>query len=268
MNSTPKNNEPTSSESPSLAANFNKYFRIRVANTKALREKVFEIRHDVYCRELGWEEQQKSNTEVDEFDDYSYYCLLEHIATNTFAGCVRIVIPPANQLDLKTPFETHCLSSVRSDVIDFNKLPRGSFGEVSRLAVPEAFRRRRNEANKPFSINGIGGGHVFTDEERRNFPSIAVGLYLAILKLAQLCNHQVAFVMMEPRLNRRLKRFGFPFTQAGDVIEYHGSRALFALTSKDSMSQLNPELMELYQSISAQVSEQTTLIPYTDPADR
>ncbi|NRA71871.1 MAG: PEP-CTERM/exosortase system-associated acyltransferase [Gammaproteobacteria bacterium] len=254
----------------SLAENFHKYFRVRFANTKELRQAVFKIRHEVYCQELGWEAQKTDAMEVDEYDNYSYYCLLEHITTKTFAGCIRIVIPPVNDKTLKTPFEDHCLESIRLDVVDLSGYSRGSFGEISRLAVPDSFRRRRNEANQPFIVNEIDGdvGYVFTEEERRNFPNIAIGLYLAALKLLNSCHHDAAFVMMEPKLRRRLNRFGFSFEQAGDVIDYHGDRALFYLPADKFYADLNPELLELYHGISTTLDQQLKMIPYADPTDR
>jgi N-acyl amino acid synthase of PEP-CTERM/exosortase system len=135
--------------------------------------------------------------------------------------------------------------------------------------VPDTFRRRKNEANKPFVINEMGDErvHEFTEEERRNFPSIAVGLYLSALKLVSICHHDAAFVMMEPKLRRRLNRFGFSLVQTGDVIDYHGLRALFYLPASEFIMGLNPELLELYQGISQQVDQQINLIPYTNPID-
>ena len=259
------------SEPLSLADNFQKYFRVVVANTKELRQEVFKIRHDVYCRELEWEGKKSSGMETDEYDDYSYYCLLQHRTSKAFAGCIRIIIPPADKPELKTPFDVNCLSSLRHDVVDINALRRVSFGEISRLAVPDTFRRRRNEANQPFIINEISGdhgGHVFTEEERRSFPNIAIGLYLAALKLVSICNHDAAFVMMEPKLRRRLNRFGFSFIQAGEVMDYHGARALFYLPASEFFAELNSELLALFEGISKDIDEQIQLIPYTTPLDR
>jgi N-acyl amino acid synthase of PEP-CTERM/exosortase system len=51
---------------------------------------------------------------------------------------------------------------------------------------------------------------------------------------------------MEPRLNRRLIRFGLPFEQIGDEMDYHGSRAMFYLRQEKFYSELNEELLKLY----------------------
>lgn len=252
----------------SVAKHFNQYFQIKFANTKALRQAAFKIRYGVYSEELGWEPENSAKMETDECDDYAYHCLLEHRRTGEFAGCVRLVIPPINQPNLPLPFEKNCLQSAFTDVIDSTKLPRGNFGEISRLAVLASFRRRAKEKNTPYVINSVNPETVYTEEERRNFPNIAMGLYIAAVSLADICNHSGAFVMMEPRLNRRLARFGLPFEQVGETMEYHGQRAMFHLPRSGFQSQLTPELSELYDIISKDIKSQISLLPFTDATDK
>ena len=252
----------------SVAGHFNQYFKIRFANTKELRQEAFKIRYGVYSDELGWEPENESKMETDECDDYSFHCLLEHRRTGVFAGCVRLVIPPVTQPDLKLPFEQNCLQSARLEVMDPTKLSRGSFGEISRLAVLSSFRRREKEKNVPFVLNQINPETVFTEVERRSFPNIAMGLYIAAVALAQICNHMGAFVMMEPRLNRRLNRFGLNFQQIGDEMDYHGLRAMFFLSREDFSANLKPELAELYNLIYDDLFKQIVLVPHTNTTDK
>lgn len=252
----------------SLSESFHQYFKVRVADTKDLRREAFTIRHRVYCKELNWEATRDCKLETDEYDNYSYHVLLEHIASNTFAGCVRIVIPPPHLPNTVTPFEAHCLSSIMPTRLNMNNYPKGSFGEVSRIAVAKTFRRRPNESDHPYITDGIADKHVFTKEERRHFPNIAIGLYLASVAMADICQHRAMFVMVEPRLSRHLRRVGLPFEQVGEIIEYHGTRALFRLSANDYSSALKKEVKELYDKIAASLRSQMTLLPYCDPTDR
>ena len=206
--------------------------------------------------------------ETDDCDDYAYHCLLEHKRTGVYAGCVRLVIPPVQLPDLALPFEKNCLHSARKEILDSTKLTRGSFGEISRLAVLTSFRRRKREKKAPFIINAVNSGTIYTEEEHRHFPNIAMGLYIAAVALADICNHVGSFVMMEPKLNRRLKRFGLPFEQIGDEIDYHGMRAMFFLSRNNFCSQLTPELKELYQQIYNDLVKQVFLLPHTDVTDK
>jgi len=252
----------------SIAKNFNQYFKIRFADTKKLRQAAFKIRYSVYSTELGWEPENKIELETDDYDDYSYHCLLEHRRTKTFAGCIRLVIPPVRHPNFQLAFEKNCLHSAQPEIIDSTILKRGSFGEISRLAVLDSFRRRTKEQNTPFIINITDPKTVYSEAERRNFPNIAIGLYLAGLSLATMCNHVGLFVMMEPRLNKRLIRFGLPFLQAGVPMEYHGQRAMFYLEKEGFSSHLTDELKALYTIIHGDICEQISFIPYTNPVDK
>jgi len=215
----------------SLAENFDEFFEIKLANTEELKNVSYKIRHTVYAEELGWEPINAEGIEVDECDPYAFSLLLVH-------------------------------KTLIRDVVDPDTIPRGRFGEISRLSVPDQFRRRPDEKNKPFVINEFSGGDIFSEEERRNFPNIAIGLYLSVIAMVNMCNHSHMFVVVEPRLNKRLKRLGLNFQQCGEELDYHGIRALFCLDRKDFTGNLNPEVFELYTLLEQQLVEQLVLHPY------
>lgn len=250
-------------ENVTLAKNFDQYFEIKFANTKELREESYRIRHSVYCEELGWEPLQENGLESDECDEYSFALLLLHKRTGQYAGTARLVITPPHSPDKKLPFEKHCLDTLRRDRVNMADYPQGSYSEISRLAVPESFRRRAGEKNTPFVVNDVSlDADVFSADEWRNFPNIAIGLYLSIIALAEMCSHLAMFVVVEPRLSRRLNRIGFLFEQAGDEHDYHGNRALFYLPRDKFTSNLNPEILELYYLLEQQLKQQMFLLPY------
>ncbi|WP_210394998.1 PEP-CTERM/exosortase system-associated acyltransferase [Motiliproteus sediminis] len=235
----------------SICDTFNQYFSVSVATGEQVKE-AYRIRYEVYARELGWEPPNSEGLEQDEYDDHAIHCLLQHKRTEAYAGCVRLI---STSLADRVPFEDHCLESVDTTIIDPPKLQRGTFGEISRLAVPESFRRRRDERQQPFVINSSEGqgSEPYSEEERRNFPNIAMGLYLASIACVDVLGLDYVFVMMEPRLRRHLVRFGLPFKQAGVTMDYHGIRALFYLPKGELSSHFSEEMEQLYASIKAQV---------------
>jgi N-acyl amino acid synthase of PEP-CTERM/exosortase system len=251
----------------SIADNFSQFFAIKFADTKALRQEAFKIRYGVYSSELGWEPTNEKEMETDEYDHCAYHCLLEHKRTGTFAGCIRLIIPPTIDPNLPLPFEKNCLESLRKDVLGPASFMRGSFGEISRLAVLASFRRRHNEKNTPYVLKSIDPSTIYSEGEKRNFPNIAMGLYMAGIALAELCNHQGMFVMMEPRLNRRLQHFGVPFLQVGDEMDYHGLRAMFYLARDKFTVELTEEMIKFYRMIYNDLKQQICLLPHTDPTD-
>jgi len=231
---------------------FIKYFRLEYANTTELIAQVHKIRYDVFCTELGLEDNCPEDVEADEFDTHSYHYLLKHLPSNKYAGTIRVVLPPNDRPELIIPIEKFCFEAVDSSIIDISNLPRGSFAEVSRLAVPSSFRKRVGEAGKPYVVNSKSQ----TDQNsngRSNFPHIAIGLYLAAASLFTLKDLKYIFVMVEPRLARSMRRIGLHFEQMGDVIEYHGKRAPFYITPELLSEHLSPEVDKLYQHIKSEV---------------
>jgi len=147
----------------SIAENFSQYFAIRFADTKALRQEAYKIRYGVYSSELGWEPTNENEMESDEYDFTSYHCLLEHKRTKTYAGCIRLIIPPTTDSGLELPFEKNCMQSAKLDVLDPSTYRRGSFGEISRLAVLETFRRRDSEKNTPYVLKEVDEKTVYSE---------------------------------------------------------------------------------------------------------
>ena len=246
-----------------LAEHFEKYFEVVFANTEELKQEAYKIRYNVYCEELGWEQQRSSQIEIDAYDKFSYFCLLRHKRTGMYAGTIRMIIPPTSSPRTKLPLEEHCLDSLEFPELNPENCNIGSYSEVSRLCVRSEFRRRPNEQKKPFYIaDWPHGVDPFSEEERRSFPSIAMGLYLGAVAVANMCKHEHIFVMAEVKLIRRLRRLGLPAQQIGKETDYHGMRALFYLPRADFTSGFAKEVKALYDTVEEMVLNNLKLIPY------
>ncbi len=190
--------------------NFKRYFSIIYVNNDQLRKQVYKIRYDVFCTELKLEKNCPLNVEKDQFDAYARHFLLKHKRSGEYAGTVRFVLPENNNAPSPLPFEKYCLDAVDRSIIDPTNLIQGSYGEVSRLAVPAYFRKRAGEQGKPFTMND-NPIKCITEEDRRQFPNISVSLYLACAAFFVHKKIDYAFVMAEPRLARCMARVGIAF---------------------------------------------------------
>lgn len=236
-------------ESP-LAPLFERYFRVVCANTGEMLEKVYQLRHLVYCEELHYEAQRASQLEHDEYDKRSIHCLLYHRASQTYVGCIRLILADGQEPDVPFPFEQACGTSLQWDFDGSAGTARRKYGEISRLAITANFRRRRGEASAP-----DGGSESFdagTEDERRLFPSVALGLYAAIIAMGLNQGLDGVFAMMEPRLARQLRRFGILFQQIGPEIEHRGIRAPFFISRDSLFNNLKPECRALLDNIRKQ----------------
>jgi len=238
----------------SIASLFDRYFSVVPAESEELIKEVYRIRHQVYCEELGFEERRANHLEFDDYDLRSSHCLLFHKSSNDYAGCVRLVLANDDSPEFKFPFEKTC--QVSDDFPLLNKQARSKFGEISRLAITANFRRRRGESNQ--ADGGNEAVDASSEDDRRRFPSVALGLYIAITAMGLKQGLDGVFAMMEPRLARQLRRFGFHFDQVGDTVEHRGLRAPFFIDKQALFDNLRPEFRELLDSIQASITPPKT----------
>lgn len=233
----------------SLSNHFYQYFKLVIANTPELREEVYKIRYKVYSQELNYEREENcwKGMEQDIYDPRSIHCLLMHRSSGLYAGCVRLILADPRNPEATFPFEKICHYSLAANSTNLNNLPRSSFCEVSRLAVTAEFRKRKGEAQTPHGVSYEESESV--ENERRHFPLIALGLYLAATSVFLDVGLDSIFTLMEPRLARHLRRFGFHFHQIGDLVEHRGKRGGFQITREAILNNLNPDVLELLQVI-------------------
>ncbi|MDZ7803454.1 PEP-CTERM/exosortase system-associated acyltransferase [Thiohalophilus sp.] len=247
--------QPNPVSQPKLSEQFHRCFEVIPANTPELKNIVYRIRYEVYCLETGFEDPRNfpDGLERDEYDDHALHALLRHRSSGEYAGCVRLITDRLGYQDrLLFPFERFAGNSLRRNIIDPATLPRGSFGEISRLAVRSQFRRRANEQLEPGGNDlDIDVDKLQQEARRRVFPHIALGLYLAGAALAITHGMTGAFVMMEPRLARHMQRYGIIFRPAGEVVEYHGLRGPFYISAQSLHKHLKPELRGILDTITA-----------------
>ena len=235
--------------SPPLSQLFHRYFQVISADSPALREDVYRIRYEVYCREFQYEQAADfpDGLEQDNFDvQRSHHCLLLHRESGLLAGCVRLVINDPADLNATLPFEQGGNFSLKNPDITPMLKKRSQIGEISRLAVPATFRRRRGDPGSPIGELSIPD---FSRNERRCFPHIPMGLYLAAAAIGLRMNLDGVFAVMELRLVRHLRRFGIVFEQASDVIDYHGQRAVFYIDRDGLFKYIQPEIKALLDII-------------------
>jgi N-acyl amino acid synthase of PEP-CTERM/exosortase system len=240
-------------EVKSVASHFSSYLKPTLADNTDLITTSYNIRHGVYCEELSFEPPNPDRIEKDDFDDHSIICLIQHIPTSNYAGTVRIVTP--QEANEQIPIQKFCLDSITAGKINPNDFMPHEICEISRLAVPAEFRRRQSDKFKGAATGGISKNNsdqlkdtmtnavnrqVFSDEELRCFPFIAIGLYLSAASAVIENGIKHTFVMMEPRLARSMSFVGIKFEQIGPTVDYHGQRAPYYINPSLLMKSLSP----------------------------
>lgn len=235
-----------------LGERFRQLFELVPALDDASIDQVFRIRHDVYCRDLGWEPVRDDGRESDEFDRHSFHCLLRRRGTGEPVGCTRLILARPEDPNYPLPFERSCRDALDRSVADPARMPRHTLGEVSRLAVVSTYRQRKGERSTPVSVDdddfGARGLAV-------RFPFIPVSLYLGAAAIAQRVGVEHVFVLTEPRLAGHFVRIGFDIRTVGGPVDHHGTRVPSLLSSGKVVAGLRPLIRPLYEVIEAAVDD-------------
>ncbi len=234
-----------------LGAGFSQYFEFLPALDAATRQAVYRIRHEVYCRDLGWEPVRDDGLEQDEFDAQSIHCLLRRKGTGEPVGCTRLILRRPGPGSEPLPFEHHCDKALHRHLVDPAALPPEQQAEVSRLAVMRNYRQRKGEQD---SAVALSDDDFASRGPQSRFPYIPVGLYLGVASIAQRLGREYVFVLTEPRLARHFSRIGFAIDTVGDAIEHRGLRAPSLLRASQFMAHLRASIHPLYDVIDASVA--------------
>ena len=233
------------------ASGFRKYFTAVPAVTDELRCAAYRIRHDVYCRELGYEPVRSDGLETDEYDAHSAHCLLRNNANGEFVGCIRLVFARPGDPSYPFPFERLCAATLDRSVVDPARLPRETIAEVSRLAVISSYRRRRGEKTLPVGVTEAD----FGTRKRPRFPYIPVGLYLGMIALARGHGVETLFMLSEARLAKHLQRLGIELRSIGPPVEHRGLRAPSMMSVSAIVAGFSPFVRPMFELISREVEE-------------
>ena len=233
-----------------LGAGFSQYFDLVPALDQDACQTIFRIRHDVYCRDLGYESVREDGLETDDYDRHSLHCLLRTAGPERVpVGCVRIVLAKPEDPAAPLPFERTCAAALDRSKIDPAQVPRERVTEVSRLAVVSRFRRRKGEENQPISIGDQDFGSVL----HARFPFIPVGLYLGSIALALHHGIDHLFMLTEPRLALHFRRIGFVIDQIGGPVEHRGVRVPSLLRAVETVEGLRSNLRGMYDVIDSSI---------------
>ncbi|WP_191600386.1 PEP-CTERM/exosortase system-associated acyltransferase [Marinomonas algicola] len=235
-----------------LTRHFSQYFLPVAVQSHSELVVSQQLRHKVYCDEMNFLPLSSDKIEQDEMDHHSYHCFIKHISSDVCAGTVRIVHSKetANLL----PIEVHCKELLEQCVIKPNDFPRDQLGEISRLAVDSQFRRRQHEKEARIDLDECVEADLITEKELRTFPLISLAVYLAAGNICQFKNIEHIFVMMEPRLAKRLSSVGFTFQKIGPEIDYHGMRAPYYCRISELADNMPKNFRALYKHLGMALS--------------
>lgn len=238
------------SSSRNLGESFSEYFELLPALDAATRDEVYRIRHEVYCRDLGWEPLREDGMERDAFDERSVHCLLRHRVTGEPVGCTRLIMADEANPEALLPVEASCAAVLDRRIVDPAQLPRRTVAEVSRLAVMRNFRQRKGESQSAASMSE---DDFQARGQQARFPYIPVSLYFGAAAIARRLGREHVLVLTEPRLAAHFARLGVHIQTIGGGIEHRGTRVPSLFLTSQFAPGLRPLVRSLYDVIERNV---------------
>lgn len=176
-------------------AAFRRDFTIKVARTPGEMREAFQLRHQVYCLERGYEEATAAGVEQDEFDGRAKHIIACDRRSGQVVGTVRLILPGRDRSRDSMPMRRLC------DPALLRHIPYASTAEVSRFAVSKVLRE--SGAGDSLLRLGLVQGSVRVSRE---------------MGLTHWC------AIMERSLLRLLRATAIRFDPVGPAVEHHGLR--------------------------------------------
>ncbi len=223
-------------------------FEIINAQTDELKERIFRLRYEVFCKENRFEEPPEDAAELerDSFDPKAFHFLLVHQDSGEDAGTVRILLPNESQPLQSFPLQNVCDHPLLT--LDHKVM---GLAELSRLCMAKRFRRRPLDGR-------ILPAYYETETEdsekglsrffRRRIPYAPLGLLRVAFETALEFNIPDMVTAMDPTHFRSMKRIGMSYRVLGPRVNFHGGQQPVVFNIKnvlDNMAMENPECWEI-----------------------
>lgn len=227
-------------------------YELVIANEENEKQVSYKTRHKVYCEEMKFEQKNAASIEKDKYDDRAINCYIKHRPTGECAGTIRLVLP--TEAGLSLPLEEKCAEAFEDGALLPSSCDPTSICEISRLAIPREFRVRqmRSKILPTEKLEKIKQ-RKSTPFNVEHFPYLSIALYLMATSICQHLNVQHAYVLMEPKLARRMKAFGIHFNPVGEAVNFNGKRMPYRLSPQVLLEELAKPLKGFHKKIHTQL---------------
>jgi len=223
---------------------FDNCFEVFLADTPESRQIHYNLRYQVYCEEMGFEDKTlyPDEMESDEWDDNAVHFLVRHKISGHWLGGLRLVFNKNGTL----PFEKHSASHQ-----PISHVKRKASVEMSRLCV---IKEARRFSSKRFAPYGLPEQEISAESEKvRSFynfknqtRSMIWGLFKAAVDYSSENNLDYWYFIVAPALACFIRREGFELSQIGAPCDHKGVRTPYEISVKNILQ--NPLWLTDYKN--------------------
>jgi N-acyl amino acid synthase of PEP-CTERM/exosortase system len=225
-------------------------FRFVQATSPELKQAIYRLRYQIYVEEYGFEQPQDHpyGLEMDAYDSHAI-CLAALDEAGDVIGTVRLILHSPQGFPIE-----HAVPTLH---FPGDKPAPQCMGEISRLAVSAAYRRRIEDGLygvesylRPSAGAGLAGcGVRRVPYERRKRPVIVLGLYRLLYQVSKRLGLTHWYMITEKKLWSLLRKYHILFHQIGQPVDYHGMRIPYLGTIAEMeahMQRTNPAFLQSF----------------------
>lgn len=209
---------------------FDQYFEVFLADTDEGKEKHYNIRYQVYCEEMGFEnkDQFPMEQESDHWDENSVHFLVRLKHTKEWVGAMRLIPPKDEAL----PLEGLCSIDEPAHQTDSKSV------ELSRLCLVKEIRKPNFDCPYGISDDPSSEKEAIHENVKLFFShnevkkSIIWGLFRAASLYCEENSIKKWFFLTTKALARIITRKGFDMIGIGGVCEHKGKRYPYKIEVK------------------------------------
>lgn len=195
------------------------------ADSENLKNNIYKLRYKIYVEEFGFEksEDHPDGYEKDEYDENSiHFAALDE--NGKVIGTIRLILNSEKGFPIEHAAEITFIGEKPSP---------DKIAEISRLAVSKNFQRYNSNCsikNKLLTKN-----------------TVIFGLYKLMYHESKRRGITHWYIIIEKKLFRQLKRYGFIFHQIGKPVQYHGTRIpyLGIILDIENLMKKKPEILKM-----------------------
>lgn len=208
---------------------FDSNFEVFLADTPESKQIHYNLRYQVYCEEMGFEDKSQfpEQMEFDDWDDQAVHFLVRHRVSGHWLGGLRLVFNNG----IAFPFE-HLTQPYQQ----ISSRERHGAVEMSRLCVIKEARRFSSKRFAPYGLPEAEEVVEDTDKIksiynfRNQSRSVMWGLIRAAVVYSAEKQLDYWYFIVAPALAGFIRREGFAMRQIGEPCEHRGLRTPYQLT--------------------------------------
>ncbi len=213
---------------------FDNYFEIFLADTQEGREVHYNIRYQVYCEELGYEDSKKfpDQQEFDQWDpkddqdQQSVLFLVRLKHTKQWIGTMRLVHYNGHKLPLEE--NTSLDHKINNSAVEISRFCLVK--DIRKPYLQNAYGINESNVNKDSLPSIDESDHIklfYSNPKVKN--TIKWGLFNASSQYSIANNIQKMYLLSNKALARMIKIQGFIIEQVGSACEHRGQRSPYCI---------------------------------------